>query len=93
MEEIIQKCRSTGVSKVLWDSENVIRNSSITDSYGYAELAGQKVNFPLKIAVYTQKEVDESRFIENIYHNRGITVQFFNSKEDSIEWLSKKSEV
>ena len=95
-EEIVAKCTSQQVSRVLVDVRNLEGRLSITDSFmlfihEFPQLRKQGV--VKKAAIVDQKSNQERlHFFETIARNRGFKIRTFTDAEEAACWLCEGSE-
>ena len=84
--ELLAFCKEASIRNVVVTGSDVKVDLSTLD---LLELGNEIANSGLRVAVVETHDAteDDVGFLENVAWNRGGVIQFFDSKEEALEWL------
>ncbi len=88
LEPVEALVKETGINKVLVDTLEEKELPNMWDLNGF----GASIPVSLKVAIVFTEEQPTARkaeFVKNISSFRGVQIQTFTSREDSLEWLNE----
>jgi hypothetical protein len=88
---IIDRCSKIGKRKILIDATNTFGKVSFMQLFSGVELIKKLNGTGFSIALIAPHFLDnkDSKFVEIVGHNRGISIQFFHDKDEAEKWLLK----
>ena len=89
LKEAIQEAASHSCERFLLDYREAQALISVVDVYDRPASYGRlEIPRTARLAVLQSSDFTHGRFAEDVAHNRGYQLRFFDSPEPAIEWLS-----
>ncbi len=90
-ESILLRCKEIGKKKILVDASTTQRKASFIKLFELGEMMQKLEVAQFKIAFVAPNFADDenSKFMEDLGVNRGISLKYFKDKESAKDWLMK----
>lgn len=89
--EAIASMQSHGLFKLLVDVRNVTSSLSLLEHFEFTSSHVEHLPRGVRTAILMRPDAADTRFIENVAVNRGITIRLFTDKRKAVEWLLESS--
>jgi len=92
MLAISDVCTRQGQRRVLVEGTVVRRDMGTMDSFGLGALAGSMLaGVSLACCLYGYARDQQTEFFRDVAENRGVRVEFFDTREAALRWLGINS--
>lgn len=93
-DDLAEFCNENGCKKVLAEGKVFKRKMTTVEAFESGNAVGKKILGLWLACVFPEYQPDETTdFFKTVAKNRGVRVEFFQNRQDALEWLNVNEEI